>query len=339
MIYHYRLHDRVVLPFTKQEKVGSPGGCGQVMKVEIHPDHHVFNLGPASKPNVLAVKQLTSQREGFDREVGMLKRLNSDPPHPHLVVLLATYEHRHSFHLIFPWADADLLGYWERINSVPDRDPRTAKWLARQCKGLADALATIHRFLTSSNDSLLSDPGPDGSTQPARPAVNSPGLGAMRQDETGAKVLFGLHGDIKPPNILWFPNRPGDLEAKHGSGLLKITDFGISEFTRDNTTSRKRIGNSHSYRAPEVDDPDALVGPPYDIWALGCVYLEFVAWHFEGWAGVRSFQHQRSTLDIHPDYNVIKTPTFFTLDKGRPIVKNEVIEVCISMLFTTPQDG
>ena len=330
IIHHWVLGESVVLPFEYQDESSPPGGCGQVMKVTIHPDHHVFNLPSTKEPNVFAVKRLKSKRrEDFDRETSMLKRLSGDYEHTHLIVLLATYQHRGSYHLIFPWAEADLVGYWEKFNPIPDRNPTTAQWLIRQCQGLADALATIHHFPTFSNDSLLAGtknptkqpPGPKSKVVDLDPV-------ALRRRSI-CKVLFGVHGDIKPPNILWFPGvsgHPDDL------GTLKITDFGTAEFTRDGTSSPS--GGSPFYRAPEVDIPGAVLGPAYDIWALGCVFLEFVTWYLQGWNGVECFGRKRSTLDNHRTLRNIKTPTFFTMDKNTrpatPVVKREVTEVRIS---------
>ncbi|KAK3338661.1 kinase-like domain-containing protein, partial [Lasiosphaeria hispida] len=323
IINHWVLGDSVVLPFISQEEFGSPGGCGQVMKVKIHPDHHAFNPLYSSNPNVFAVKRLKSKkREDFDREISMLKRISGDFEHGHLIVLSATYKHRGFYHLIFPWADADLVGYWEGIEPSPDRSITRARWLARQCRGLADALATIHRFPTFTNDSLLAGASPTSpNISRPRPKPNAPRKEATR------KILFGFHRDIKPPNILWFP---GGSKSSDDLGTLKITDFGIAEFTRDGTSSRQQLGNSPPYRAPEVDVPDAILGPSYDIWALGCVYLEFVAWYLRGWKGVQHFETERSTLDSHRAYRGIKTPTFFTVDKStnspKPVVKEEVVK-------------
>lgn len=334
VIHHWVLGESVVLPFTHQEDCGSPGGCGQVMKVTIHPDHHVFNFPSAKGPNVFAVKRLKSKkREDFDREISMLKRLSGDYEHAHLIVLLATYKHRGSYHLIFPWADADLVGYWEKFNPIPNRNLSTAQWLVRQCQGLADALATIHHFPTFSNDSLLA--GTKNANPKLRPGQKGSiaGTDTARRRQSACKVLFGVHGDIKPPNILWFPGHSSD---PNDLGTLKITDFGIAEFTRDGTSSLG--GGSPPYRAPEVDIPGAVLGPAYDIWALGCVYLEFVTWYLQGWKGVECFELKRSTLDTHRPLRGIKTPTFFTTDKSTkpptPIVKREVTEVSISNHFT-----
>lgn len=155
--------------------------------------------------------------------------------------------------------------------------------------------------------------------------------------------LFGRHGDIKPENILWFP----DLETSgpNGFGTLKIADFGIVEFSTQRAVDRRRRGfvaNSPSYRAPENDLPhdDGItrVSSSYDIWALGCVFLEFVTWWFGGWIMVEGFRSQRDLPDpvwygsAALEEPVYFSDTFFTIIKGSSgedvaIVKESVSKV------------
>ncbi|KAF5712363.1 kinase [Fusarium mundagurra] len=206
--------------------------------------------------------------------------------HPNLISLLATYKHHGDYHFIFPWAEADLKGYWETINPKPwgaDRDA-TLKWLGIQCQGLADGLSSIHLYSTASS-SLHGrfTPPPDNIS------------------ENADRVLFGRHGDIKPENILWYPEIPSTPETIRG--ILKITDFGFSEFSSKPKVDRERrgfIANSPSYRAPEIDmsTGDGLIGPSYDVWALGCIYLEFLAWWLGGWDYVQSFAERRLDYDV-----------------------------------------
>jgi hypothetical protein len=305
-IYHYPLQNSAILPFTKWEPVGSSGGCGQVYRAEIHPHHHSFHTySHGNHKDVFAVKQLFSgDKEVFTREVQMLKRLTGNLAHSHLISLLATYHHQGRYHLIFPWAPADLLGYWKNENPQPKNDRDTALWVAEQCQGLAEGLARIHRYQTYTGDSILNSAlNKEDSQQPKN-----------RNPKDVVKMLFGRHGDIKPANILWFP-----ANTESGKGILKITDFGIAEFTTQNTSSRNRVPNSPEYRAPETDLEGAVISSSYDIWALGCVYLEFITWCFGGWARIEAFLDKRDTVDDY--YHKFYTGTFFTYETDGPTGK------------------
>jgi serine/threonine protein kinase/tetratricopeptide (TPR) repeat protein len=76
-----------------------------------------------------------------------------------------------------------------------------------------------------------------------------------------------VHRDIKPSN-LFLPH--GDLEC------LKILDFGIAHVklaTRAMTRTGMTLGTP-GYMAPEQARGDREVGPPADVFALGCVLFE-----------------------------------------------------------------
>jgi serine/threonine protein kinase len=97
------------------------------------------------------------------------------------------------------------------------------------------------------------------------------------------KLLHGKkarHGDIKPANILRF--QKGDDEDDLGT--LVIADVGISkvheQYTRYRTDPTTSTSWTVSYLPPEMVDYAQGVPIPriYDIWALGCVFLEFTIW-------------------------------------------------------------
>ncbi|KAF5717856.1 CMGC kinase [Fusarium mundagurra] len=165
--------------------------------------------------------------------------------HCHLVSVLGAYCQFNEYYLIFDWADCDLLRYWKDRHSEPDFSLENVLWLAEQCVGLASGLE--------------------------------------QQDDTGdrsLKKLYGRHGDIKPENILWY------RDSDQGPGTLRICDFGVSEI--HSTQSRSGIGNSHVasspyYRPPEWELQDGTISRSYDIWTIGCLYLEFLGWLLGGW--------------------------------------------------------
>ena len=216
-----------------------------------------------------------------------------------MISILAAYIHNGVYNLVFPLALGDLLKYWKEINPTPPEDERDANlaWLAAQCQGLAEGLSSMHRYETTSFKCLL-NPESFQVVEENRAKVKGGGLKKLR--------LFGRHGDIKPENILYYPGHRGNLR-----GRLLIADFGCAEFsTKEEVDPNRRnwIPNTPTYRAPETDlsPSDSSITPSYDIWALGCVYLEFLTWWFGGWALVADFAQKRLSLD----------PSFFGLSEG-----------------------
>ncbi|KAK4101555.1 kinase-like protein [Parathielavia hyrcaniae] len=304
-VKYYDLHDQVILPFTKESESHEVchGGFGQVSKVQIHPEHHGFGCD-----NQFAIKQLNSQDEqAFMAEFDMLSKF-SDDTHDHLISVLAAYRQLKYFYLIFPWAEANLVQFWVKIKPDPDFG-QTVDWVAKQCEGLADGLRQIHRY-ESFRDM---EPG----------ELSGAGV-AGAEDRTGNSTapmkvkLFGRHGDIKPANILWFPGPNG--------GMLKLTDFGLSEFhtlkSRSNR-SNSRIATSLTYRPPECDMKDGKISRSYDIWTLGCLYLEFITWLLGGWDLVVKFTIMRATggSTSVPGLHVDKDNSFFELQAGGEMAK------------------
>ncbi|KAJ2981487.1 hypothetical protein NUW58_g6677 [Xylaria curta] len=311
---HYRFSPKTILPF-KVSGGGDvwEGGFGRVRKVEIHPGHRNFNTKVSC--SYFAVKTLKDSRdeEVFKREVATLSRLSGNT-HPHLISLLGTYEKDGLYSLIFPWAEADLLRYWkEKRNLKPNE---TLIWIAEQCQGIAEGLAYIHRLETTSGKSLL---------HPNSFSMLMQGVGETKdatqgKDTTPSFCLFGMHGDIKPQNILWFPH--SNNPTHKGRGLLTITDFGFAEFSSTenvNKTRRGYVAFSPTYCPPELELDSDFVSSSCDIWSLGCVYLEFIAWWLGGRRLISEFSKRRleqNPLSTEWKGMTYKSDTFFELARN-----------------------
>jgi serine/threonine protein kinase len=118
------------------------------------------------------------------------------------------------------------------------------------------------------------------------------------------------HGDLKPSNILCF--------TEGGETVLKIADFGISRIHHDQTIARNSatatLSLTHSYQGPEVEfeklskDDQRPRSRKYDIWSLGCIFLEFSIWLLHGPKAIEGFAAARgrrtsSTDSLVPLYS------------------------------------
>ena len=149
--------------------------------------------------------------------------------------------------------------------------------------------------------------------------------------------VYGRHGDISPRNILWYDDGDSDDEDDQLRGTLKITNFGQAEISLlPSKTTRGEVLSTLTYRPPEDDFPDSIIQLSYDIWSLGCVYLEFVTWLVGGHELVKSFSRSRAVADYFDRY--ITMDTFYEVEKDpersgiRVKVNPKVIAVCCTVL-------
>jgi serine/threonine protein kinase len=279
------------------------GGYSEVKVYRIHPAHHNFwdtSMRPVrslimtleyftnimqERQHLVADKKLTDgDKAEFLKEKSILEILGP-LEHKHLIRLLSSYRKKKHYHLLFPCADSNLRSYWEE-NEFPTFDKNTVLWSIKQMFGITSALDCIHSF---------------------RVKFDLDVSGKVRLQDGGAKLIlkageekFGRHGDIKPENILWF--KDGDV--------LKLTDFGLGRFHgRDSRSGRdpRKISGTLTYEPPECSLARG-VSRKYDIWSLGCFFLEFVTWLLEGAAKIAEFANERGL-----DTGFINDDTFFTV--------------------------
>jgi serine/threonine protein kinase len=200
--------------------------------------------------------------------------------HNHLIKLLATYKFRGQYHLMFPFASSNLRQYWEETE--PHLSLENLNWWLKQMLGLSSALCTIHNFrsATPSNRIVQNTSQPDHFLSTRKMVMS-------REEER-----YGRHGDLKPENILWFE---ATESAPDNLGILQIADLGLGAFHRLGSRSNveaKSVGGSPTYVPPEcaLDQP---ISRAYDIWSLGCIFLECVIWLLEGPKGLGDFADDR----------------------------------------------
>ncbi|KUI56668.1 putative serine/threonine-protein kinase tsuA [Cytospora mali] len=297
------LEEKTVLPYIEtwenKKQDHYKGGNSEVWKVKIHESHHNFQNLPTVIPNnpYFAIKRLKSKdEEDFHREVRNLQRLHN-AEHPNLLSLLATYKYRGYYHLVFPWAEGDLRRLWQSTeNPQPGKDEM--RWLANQCASIASALKSVH----AGAESWL-----NSTTDPAG------------QQRLMNKI--GIHGDIKPENIFIFSKgqqnkskelamgppttkkgTPTERSSRSGSPSsvaddrdLVIGDFGGGAFYDATTNPDPLRQITVAYRPPEYDTKLRPVSRSWDVWGLGCTYLEFVTWFLLGPSGLSEFAKRRTT--------------------------------------------
>ncbi|KAI0126970.1 kinase-like domain-containing protein [Xylariales sp. AK1849] len=286
---------------TAENGTSGYGGFSHVRKIKFHPDHFDLNLSHrGGKQNqFLALKKLySSDIESFNKELASLLQFQ-DHQKQHLIKLLVSFEIKEQrssvFYLVFPWADGDLWKFW-KINSAKETRLPLCGWMADQCLELTKALQHVHN-------------------QRDRHIRRIPSIKEAEHE------LYGRHGDIKAENVLWFREE----------GILVIADFGLGQLHTKISRSNgdpKTMEKTATYRAPEFDTPDGKISRASDIFALGCMFLEFITWYLEGFEVVnQDFPDYRGEEDM---YNFI-TDTFFRIEetpngKRFPVIKPKVTE-------------
>lgn len=184
----------------------------------------------------------------------------------HLIKLLLTFQQGDRSYLVFDWADGNLQEFWdqETINVSQFNNA----WIVRQCHGLATALKRIHGLSTFQKEERKKNPN----------------------SESDDHREYGRHGDIKAANILWFKDYKGNRNH------FVLADLGLTRYHSHLTRSQVRYsdldGWTDQYRAPELDLRANNISQKYDIWSLGCVFLELFIWYVLGVDGIRNFEEQ-----------------------------------------------
>ncbi|SPO02361.1 uncharacterized protein DNG_05034 [Cephalotrichum gorgonifer] len=319
-LVHYELRSPdEVLPFTKGNRGPvKEGGSSQLEFYCVHESQQDLpRYTTKGKAHPVAVKRLEDKRAGqnpwkqsdkFENERYVLDRLTLAEGSPHIVKLLATFKTpgmncTDKYHFMFEAADGTIEKLWNDEDLWREHSPGAvlSRWVARQCHGLAEGLAHVHQFPKSAVD-----------------------------DNPKTR---GMHGDIKPGNILWYKdwildNQPNPSGAIGGSsseeepfGILQIADFGVSSFHSTMTVDQAPlIGFSMDYTPPETEIWSRHL-PPSDVWQLGCLLLDFATWLVTGPRGYDKFKKARSSQGLR-----MVRPRFSTFEQ----VKKNLTHVTVN---------
>ncbi|KAH7136281.1 kinase-like domain-containing protein [Dactylonectria macrodidyma] len=295
-VKEYQLYGDTIMPWTAFAANAHDSGFSQVRQVEIHKSHHTFHQHKAFALKTLLQNNPNLAADEFKSELYVFMKMR---PEKHLLELCATFKVKKKgfeiYSFLFPWADGGSLGeLWTKQPSImlPGKavTPRLfLRWIAEQCHGLATALRSMHDV-----------------RQQALKKVNPEDARGEEDDE-----YYGIHGDLKPENILHF----SQLESPTGLGILKIADFGLTEFhtlgSRTTKLHRNAPAPAPTYRAPELVVPGEYFSRKADIWALGCVFSQLMTWAVHGVKSVVDFDNLRKE---ERDYDETKGAHKFKLD-------------------------
>ncbi|CAO2658700.1 Nn.00g064230.m01.CDS01 [Neocucurbitaria sp. VM-36] len=303
--------DGITVPINFDEDLSyllGRGAFGDVWDVEIHKDHRSFSSGASSK-NKFAMK--LTQHAGREPQFHIAM---ANLTHSHLLKCLASFTFSSNYCMIYEKADQDLERFIEKNNNVAAIASFSATDLARQLYGLAGALSVIHN-----QENVGSDHNPNL-------------LDIPRQESSRAGYIH----DIKPDNILVFIyNQDGKKTY-----WLRLSDFScanVRDLVRSVSGQKReswRTENKKStpnYRAPEYLR-DEKISRPYDLWSLGCVYLELLVWYTEGYEELEKFRRAR-LRQVKPD-GIDDEGFCYTTERGkkatvqlREIVQEKLVQI------------
>ncbi|KAF5981105.1 serine threonine kinase [Fusarium coicis] len=321
---HFRLPADFVLPFVDSDPpVIRSGGYGKVTKVFIEPSH-LWYRGRYPKPECFAIKAVQHSSIDHPSEADSLARrlvIKKLADREHLHQLLFSFRRADYYYLVFEWADGDLTDLWETMPSLyrPDVE-EDACWFFRQCAGIVRSLGSLHEQRSSYTASTVEE------------IVH-----------VALEGKYGRHSDIKPQNLLWFSDFQGDKKDH-----LVIADLGLTQFNTSQSKSHVSWagvkGYTQTYKAPESEG-SGRVGVRYDIWSLGCVFLEHASvFLMRDKSRVRTFSNSRLKEDkylnrsgnYHGDtfYNLIRekdlTDTYTSI--GSSGIRGEVKKTVTKMI-------
>lgn len=201
--------------------------------------------------------------------------------------------------MLFPYAECNLREYMMQ-QQFGACTKENILWFLRQLHSLANALRTIHNITG------------------AEPPPSSLNLASPYQE--GRKSAW--HHDIKPENILYF----SAMGSKRG--VLKIADFGSGKVhtLRSGSAMTRSPNGTLTYEAPEAQC-ERVSSRPYDIWSLGCVFLELVIWAVAGFEDVQAFAKSRRGRSF-PDspFDTIVDDAFWQMRGTGAVLRKSVIE-------------
>ncbi|KAI0543765.1 hypothetical protein F4679DRAFT_577374 [Xylaria curta] len=251
--FRYNIPSDMRLPYTPAAKELKTAGTNYslVEKRSIYSECFKSNTQGVldDDENVcVAVKRLIqSNEEEAEKEATALENIRKST-NVHLIKAIAYIRteptRRYSF--VFPWAQhGNLWDFWVR----QDGAPRNREYLIKVFRQLACLACAINEL----SDQRL------------------------------------RHGDLKPENIVCFKTDNGlpNSEEQNSEDIrLVIIDVGLAKIHNNNTQLRAKTDTKVStrrYAAPELETrPGKELSRRFDVWSMGCIFLEFAIWLIYG---------------------------------------------------------
>ncbi|KAI0193108.1 kinase-like domain-containing protein [Astrocystis sublimbata] len=245
---------------------------GQVHLIEIHEDHHNLPITQKEKPNLFVLKTFRHPKDREIAEIDFSVELLANRQLPrHERIVPLLTAFEFGGHFYLVFPFADL-GDLENLWKNTDVRVENARPHWYSTQWLIKECLGIAEALAQTHQRVL----------PPNAAERT--IGGVSQ----------LHADIKARNILCF--QAGDSTAPAGGdGTFEIDEY--SPLTK-------------TYCPPEryLKEP---VSPNYDVWCLGCLYLEFITWALMGYKGIEKFSDKRMWEHDGPNAPKSRSDTFF----------------------------
>jgi serine/threonine protein kinase len=226
--------------------------------------------------------------------------------HENIAGHIASWSQADQHFILYPKAAYNLRSFILEVEPFTLKAP-VMMWFFKQLRGLAEAIDHVHGIKK-------------------RPS---------QSDNSEADTIEGCHHHIKPENILVFGRVPDkDL-------TFKIADFGAGDFHPGLKDAKRRqqyskTRGTETYFAPDMEMYENATRS-FDMWALGCVFLELHLWlfrfHWKDGAGFSTKRVEFSGTELsHSDDRFwVKTQVGYVLKPAVERVLQELEAKCNKM--------